>query len=158
MKTSRRRSILIVICGLFCAGVLYFLGIPASSPWSAGLSLTARGTQTNATGQIVSLYAISNGSPHALYVKPAIELSRSSNAFFVSGAFDLTGPPHQLLQPREDLVFPFAAITPSRPVVHCQREIFSGHPLDRPKRWFNVCILKESESKIVYESSTTSGP
>ncbi len=144
---------MIVICGLFCAGVLYFLAIPSSAQWSAGLSLTARGTQTNATGQTVPLYAISNGSPHALYVMPAIELSHGTKFWGLlnTGSFDLRGHTHQLLQPGNELIFQSAAIPPSRPVVHCQREIVSGHLLDRPKRWFTVCILKQSESKIVYE-------
>jgi hypothetical protein len=132
------------VVGLLIIVMLYVVLIPTHGR-SLGVSITARGFQTNAAGQVAPLYSISNTSSRPVLVMPAIERRPFPNAII-----DMMGNTQQVLAARSEILVVISNTPPERAGFHCQRERFIDGPMGEAKRLFGTYLLFRKESEIVY--------
>lgn len=103
------------------------------------------GTQTNnVDGQVVSVFAISNGGPDAVEFTVGIETS--------PGFVKLGSAVAQQIFPGKELVITLYVAPPSRAVVICQREKFVPGWRGKAKDILNSYLFHKHNMEIVYAS------
>jgi hypothetical protein len=110
-----------------------------------GVSIAARGFQTNAAGQVAPLYSISNTSTRPVLVIPAIERRPLPHA-----VIDMMGNTQQVLAAHAEILVVISNTPPERATVHCQRERFFGDGMGLAKRKFTTYLLFRKETEMVY--------
>ena len=140
------KALKIVGCtvGILLVVMLYVVLTPIHGR-SLGVSITARGFQTNTAGQAVPLYAITNRSAQSVLVLPALERRPPPNH-----AIDMLGNTQQLLAAHAELLVAIPTTPPERAAVHCQRDTFFGDAKGVIKRKVDTYLFFRKEVEIVY--------
>ena len=130
--------------GLLLVVMLYIVLTPTYGR-SLGVSITARGFQTNTAGQVAQLYAISNRSTRSVLVLPAIERRPPPNH-----TIDMLGNTQQLLAAHSEILVAIPNRPPERAAVHCQRGRFFDDPMSVTKDKLDTYLFFRKEVEIVY--------
>jgi hypothetical protein len=141
MKALKTSALILVIFLVVC---FYAIFAPTAGR-SLGVTMTARGFQTNTAGQVVPIYAISNRSSRGVLVVPAIERRPLPNA-----VVDMLGNTQQLLAAHSEILVALSNAPPERAAVHCQRERYFKDASGTARKLFRTYVLCQKEVEMVY--------
>ena len=128
----------------------YIMRVPPSRPLHLGVSFSQRGQQTNATGTIAPVYAVTNGGLRKVSVYTGTEFGVNAIDFSSSQL-------PRILQPGEEMlvsILPSRAYPQSRPVVQCNK-LYSSDAAGRAARWLDVHLMKRRVTERVYLAERT---
>jgi len=134
----------ITLVVLLAAAAFFILFVPPSHRSHCGVSFLQRGYQTNAMGQAIPVFAVSNSGPGEVLITPGRQISPS--------VFDMLGSRPQTLGPGQAalVAVPLSAMsTQGRAFLHCQPIIPSGGP--RRVKWLLAYYLfQQGRVEYVY--------
>jgi hypothetical protein len=137
-------KIVVGAMGLLILVMLYIVLTPAYGR-SLGVSISARGFQTNTAGQVVPTYAITNHSQRAVLIVPAVE-RRPAPALVI----DMLGNMQRSLAAHSEVIVAISNAPPERAAVHCQREVYLNDRAGTAKRLLDTYVFCRRETEIVY--------
>jgi hypothetical protein len=134
----------IALVVLLAAGAFFILFVPPSHRSHHAVSFIQRGYQTNAMGQAIPVFAVSNSGPGAVLITPGRQIAPN--------VFDMLRSRPQTLAPGQAalVAVPLSAMsTQGRAFLHCQPIIPSGGP-SRVRELLADYLFKESGVEYVY--------
>jgi hypothetical protein len=131
---------------LLIFGVAFYAVFAPTRGRSLGVSISSRGFQTNAAGQVVPTYAITNHSKRAVLIVPAVE-RRPAPALVV---IDMLGNMQRSLAAHSEVIVVISNAPPERAAVHCQREVYFTDRAGTAKRLFDTYLFCRKEVELVY--------
>jgi len=135
-------GLIIVIAG----GAYYVFLVPLRGP-PIGVTFSQRGYQTNANGQTIPAYSISNGSPYAIYASAGTSIQTSPRHMILNVSATET------LKPGTETIVSILPVSPARAVVLCQH-VYSESFFGRASWLLDVYILKKRVVERVYVSDS----
>ena len=123
--------------------VVHIMFVPLS-PAYLKVSVTPRGTQTNAIGQVENVYAVSNGGPHEIVASAGTETKTGEKQSHYNFA-----APTQKLKPGQEILVSAAAKPPARTVVICEKAFQPGWRA-ATRSFLEVALLKRGIVEFFY--------
>jgi hypothetical protein len=138
---NRKLFTAFVICTVIFVVSIWFCFYRTSAS-SLGVTMSPRGSRTNAIVEVVQVFAISNAGQRVVWILPGFQTGPRS--------YDFSGfaAARELQQGKEEIV-ELPSARRGHAMVHCQQEAFGSGWQGKVKRFWNVKVLRRPVVEFV---------